>query len=153
MPDIIKKLVIFLVLAMLLAPAGLSFAGPGWREWLQEETLAPIAEKSVRLAREGGLDALTSFIRDGLNIARMDALPESDMKPLLASMWVFSVNAAMLQNIDPFPNKAYEKIFNEGLEMAGTKLGITGDENIKKCISLTIRVIRRAQNANLGKGF
>lgn len=57
---------------------------------------------------------------------------------------VASINAAILQDIDPFKNPAYQPLIDRGMEFAGKRLRIP---DIKACMILTVKTLTRAREA------
>lgn len=119
----------------------------GWEQYLSsQEKIMPLARESTGTGSEWGLDGLTGQIDQDIRDIQSDRVPPEELNLRLALIWVYSVQAAMWQAIDPYPNPAYEEIINKGMQFAGERLGIP---NYRECMLMTAQALNyAAQEAN-----
>ena len=121
-------------------PANNSF----WEIYLSsEDKIIPFAEGSVKVANESGLDGLTNIISTGMQDFAQNRVPPDKAGLYLASIWVTSINAAMLQDVDPMKNPEYQKIIDDGMNFAANYLNIP---DLRSCMELTAGVLAKIQS-------
>lgn len=148
-----RKLAAILIIMCIGAVFGLGTASPtkadaaasgsAWRTWLSsEQRMLPLAAAIVKVAGDSGLDGLASIIASDIKDLKQNKVPREKVDIYLASIWIASINAAMLQRVDPFPNPAYQEIIDEGMNFAGPRLNIP---DVEACMLLTAQTIIKAQ--------
>lgn len=98
-------------------------------------------QSALEIEGDNGLDGICATIQICLDSIGDKATTPEQRDFALALMWVASVQGAMLQQIDPMPDPANEKIIEEGMNTAGDELRIPDAE---RCILRTVAAINKA---------